>query len=860
MNPTVFRFSAIASVLLGAMPLALAFHGPFDGRTFQGRIAYSCDGNYNDPDDWGASPVALAIFAECGVKDKVVHFDYNCIFPLTDPAWEETHTKSIMGAADYYGYDKKVLIDCRKDRQVAIDDIARIIDESSADNPLFFILAGPMEIPYLGIQKSNPEKRKYVYCISHSRWNDGFSSKFEFINNKRDVIPQGIAWIQVQDQNQFLSASPYGRDAEESEWAPFHWMRDAAAPNLKFLWERLRTVKRPDCSDAGMAYFLMTGDELSEIEKVRALLEFHTIPKPIAERSRIRLEAENFRHFDGFELETFNERAVSHRLGAKSSADGKGRIATPFNEPYTAPKAIYNVDVRYLAASGGDMALLVNGKRQGASWSASGEAAWKTHTVQGVAIADGDEIALEASGAAAGAIHFDYVELNRAEEPIAAAKSKPAAERQSASAGAAALDDPSAMPGQIIVAGSNPGYLKYNGGGPAFISGPDNPEEFLFRGDLNPDGTRSGGDQLAMIETMARTGVNAFHCQMFRMRRCNIKDEGDDQHCPFVDFDPAKPLNEAMLAQWDEWIGLLEDNGILLHLEFYNDATDVEMMGWTLDADGNLHPDEHRFIEGIVNRFKHRKNILWGIEESANKVPRERTAHFKKIGEVIARADEFNHPIVQSFVVPNDPDKDFPANGALPVDYAGDPHIRVATWLHVIQQGEDLERMHREYLRWRLHDRSNMILMKNETFGHPRFGDLSRRYMWSCAMAGMHTFEALHPVYKTREETLADDGRIATFMERTDFHAMAPRDDLAEGSAKWALANPDESYIVYTWDYDGPMGVKDLIEGTCDLLWFDTVTGRFAEQPGVAVEAGANAWAKPEGLGKEIALYVKRKK
>ena len=137
MNPTVFRFSAIASVLLGAMPLALAFHGPFDGRTFQGRIAYSCDGNYNDPDDWGASPVALAIFAECGVKDKVVHFDYNCIFPLTDPAWEETHTKSIMGAADYYGYDKKVLIDCRKDRQVAIDDIARIIDESSADNPLF---------------------------------------------------------------------------------------------------------------------------------------------------------------------------------------------------------------------------------------------------------------------------------------------------------------------------------------------------------------------------------------------------------------------------------------------------------------------------------------------------------------------------------------------------------------------------------------------------------------------------------------------------------------------------------------------------------------------------------------------------
>jgi hypothetical protein len=32
---------------------------------------------------------------------------------------------------------------------------------------------------------------------------------------------------------------------------------------------------------------------------------------------------------------------------------------------------------------------------------------------------------------------------------------------------------------------------------------------------------------------------------MFRMRRCNIKDEGDDHHCPFVDFDPTQPLNGA---------------------------------------------------------------------------------------------------------------------------------------------------------------------------------------------------------------------------------------------------------------------------------------------------------------------------
>ena len=41
----------------------LSAGGPFDGKKFKGRIAYSADGNHNDADDWAASPTALAIFA-----------------------------------------------------------------------------------------------------------------------------------------------------------------------------------------------------------------------------------------------------------------------------------------------------------------------------------------------------------------------------------------------------------------------------------------------------------------------------------------------------------------------------------------------------------------------------------------------------------------------------------------------------------------------------------------------------------------------------------------------------------------------------------------------------------------------------
>ncbi len=423
---------------------------------------------------------------------------------------------------------------------------------------------------------------------------------------------------------------------------------------------------------------------------------------------------------------------------------------------------------------------------------------------------------------------------------------------------AAELDDPQALPGQVIVAGSNPGYLKYNGGGPVYLAGPDNPEDFLFQGELNADGTRAGGKQEKMIERMAKAGVNAFHCQMFRMQRCNFKKEGDDRHCPFVDHDPSQPLDEEVLAQWDGWLDQFERHGIIVHLEFYNDATDVETMGWKLDPDGNLHPDEHRWIEGIVQRFKHHKNIIWGIEESCNKLPKARTPHFKKIAELIATTDNHHHPIVQSFVVPNDPEGDFPADGITSDEYIGDPHVRLVTWLHLVPHRQDYEQQHREYLAYYRRDADNFVVLKNETFHHPRRGAASRIYMWSCAMTGMHSLEAYHHADTSSEETLADDGRLNSFMESTDFYQMKPHDELAAGSTKWVLANPGKSYIAYTYDLEDEMGLKLMIAGSYQLRWFDTVSGTEVTQSGVAVPAGDVTWPKPPTIGNEVALYVTR--
>lgn len=405
----IFHLLTASGVNAGTRPYA-------EGR-FQGRIAYSADGNHNDPDDWAASPVALAIFAEAGLTDRLVHFDYNCILPQTNPDWEKTHAESVLGAAKQYGFDPSRFYDCRKNLEAAVASIAKEIDASSADNPLYFILAGPMEVPWMGIQKSDPAKRRFVYCISHSRWNDGFASRYQFTHTKRSVIEQDVRWVQIRDQNRLLSLSRYGRPAEAAEFKGYLWMRDSQKPAVRFLWERMVVSTRPDPSDAGMAWFLATGDEACDPAKLKRLLEDRRVSVPVVARKQVRLEAENFRHLDGCALEDRNDKKASHALNTRLSA-GKGAtgsIRTPFDEPYTALEARYDLDVCYLDEPGGQtrFQLLINGKPTGEPWSASkDDGNWTVQTIRNLLIKAGDEIAVGIQGDGQESGRLDYVQLN----------------------------------------------------------------------------------------------------------------------------------------------------------------------------------------------------------------------------------------------------------------------------------------------------------------------------------------------------------------------------------------------------------------------------------------------------------------
>jgi len=409
---TMKRIGIFLAIAITAITSSVTAAGPYVSGKFQGRIAYSADGNHNDPDDWAASPVALAIFAEAQLKDRLVHFHYNCILPKTDPEWEKIHAESVLGAAERYGYDKSRFFDCRKNLDGTIASLAKEIDASSAENPLYFIVAGPMEVPVRAIQKSDPAKRKFVYCISHSRWNDGFASTYTFTNTKRSVIGSGVNWVQIQDQNRLLSTSPYGKPGTPESFQPYAWMRDSSEAKVRFLWERLQVSTRPDPSDAGMAYFLATGDEEADPAKLKRLIGDHVIPAPVEARKKVRLEAENFRELDGYELEDKNDRSVSHRLSVKPSGGAAAAIRTRLDEPYAAASGRYDVELRLFDEKGRTckLSLSVNGTVQGAAWESPGNGqGWLTHKLENVEIRSGDEIAVRAEGAP---VKLDYFQLD----------------------------------------------------------------------------------------------------------------------------------------------------------------------------------------------------------------------------------------------------------------------------------------------------------------------------------------------------------------------------------------------------------------------------------------------------------------
>jgi hypothetical protein len=388
---------------------------------------------------------------------------------------------------------------------------------------------------------------------------------------------------------------------------------------------------------------------------------------------------------------------------------------------------------------------------------------------------------------------------------------------------------PAALPGQIVVEPGNPRWLKVEGGGPFFMCGPGDPEGFLYRGTRNADGTRSG-DQMTLINKVIGTGANCIYFQAVRSHG----GDGTADHNPFVNSDPAQGLDSDILNQWETWFAAMDNAGIVIYFFFYDDSARI----WTGDS---VVAAERSFIQGIVNRFEHHKNLIWCVAEEYQEA--YSPTRVRNIAAEIRAADDNDHVIAVHKL-----------SGVDFSEFAGDPNIDQFAIQYNVSTAPEL---HSGMVAAWNNAAGRYNLNMSEAAGHGT-GATARRKNWASAMGGAYVMVLGMDIASTSPSDLADCGRLVGFMESTSFNQMAPNDALRFGGTEYVLAFPGDGYIAYASALSGSIGLRNMTAGTYSFKWFDCVTGTTVNQTGVSVAAGDQTWPRPSGIGTELAVYVKK--
>lgn len=391
--------------------------------------------------------------------------------------------------------------------------------------------------------------------------------------------------------------------------------------------------------------------------------------------------------------------------------------------------------------------------------------------------------------------------------------------------------------GQIVAHPANPRWLvRYDPGGrhkPFFMCGPGDPEGFLYRGKLRADGTRDG-DQLKLIKKLKGTGANCVYLMAVRSHG----GDGDRTENPFIDNDPKKGLNPKVLEQWDGWFAEMDRAGIVIYLFLYDDSARIWKTG---DAVGM---PEKRFIQALVKRFKRHKHLIWCVAEEYQE--RFSAKRVSAIAAAIRKADDRRHPIAVHKL-----------SGLDFSEFADDPNIDQ----FAIQCNADTaERLHAGVVKAWKKARGKFNLNMSECADHGTGKPAGiRKKSWASAMAGAYVMVLRMDIASTPVEALKDCGRLVKFFESTDFHEMAPHDELARGDTEYVLARPGRAYIAYSSRCTRELGLTGRFEGTYDLRWFDCATGKTVTRASVKISAVNASFPRPAGLGKEVALYLCRR-
>ena len=330
------------------------------------------------------------------------------------------------------------------------------------------------------------------------------------------------------------------------------------------------------------------------------------------------------------------------------------------------------------------------------------------------------------------------------------------------------------LPGQVVVDPDNASWFRYQEGSSFFLCAPGEPEDFLYRGSQNANGTRNG-DQGSLLAKLGPTGANGIYMQAVRSHG----GDGNSTHNPFIDNDPSKPLNNAVLDQWEGWFATMDEQGIVIVFFFYDDSARI----WGSKGSG-LAVQETTLITALVDRFEHHKHLIWVVAEEYQE--KWSKAEASGLAAIIKAADDHDHPLAVhqltglGFGFPDDPNIDQFAiqhNEADPDQVNAD---MVSTWNNAS-------------------GRSNLNLAEPKG-GLWGTGSLARRNSWAAALGGAYVMHIDWDIANTPVARLNECGYLRTLMEMADLTSMAPNNALASGSTNYVMADPGRAYIAHTRD------------------------------------------------------------
>ena len=239
-------------------------------------IAYDSDGNIHDYDDIHATPMAMALVAEAGLQDCVVHWAYNTNL-AGNTSQADDQKDNVVAAINRYGFDGSVFFDVDGKKGAGYDAAkSNFVDVmkkklGSSKPRLFYVIAGPMHVPYDFIAAGPNNKEKFITAISHSPWNDKYA-RGPKMNTCWDPNPCQCGTVNnpqsctaAEESNlRYLSdlkikldhinnQNPPAFNSNAGAWSWLHGVDPALHDDVT------QGPKSGDASDAGMMFYLLKG-------------------------------------------------------------------------------------------------------------------------------------------------------------------------------------------------------------------------------------------------------------------------------------------------------------------------------------------------------------------------------------------------------------------------------------------------------------------------------------------------------------------------------------------------------------------------------------------------------------------------